>query len=394
MKITKLLLGLTAGVLAASCSTDDTASNSYTAQEDGMRYLKVALCNPTSTRASLSSPDGYEAYVMCFVNPVRDNQTMNDNISLINWRNMTYNDYMGANNCFAMSNSAYYDYDPMAGGQFTKISGTPIQLGDLYQSADDAKDAEEVEIFVERYAAKVRFEMKANAVQENTDVDGCTLTFMPKAWAINADAPSMYVVKRFASTAGDDAPIPAFDDVLGAGVNWWNDAANHRSYWACSPSYFASDYPQVSDNIRDYVIENNIEGVGNGAGWVPANDADYPYSLKYYSYDQIVANGQNPNAGATEMYTLENTVHENGLHSINPRAAAPSVILVGNYRIRLDGETTPIDQNTTFYLTRSISTAATIFSTPCSPTRPCWPRMPPERSWARMTRMRTRPTSP
>ena len=60
MKITKLLLGLTAGVLAASCSTDDTASNSYTAQEDGMRYLKVALCNPTSTRASLSSPDGYE----------------------------------------------------------------------------------------------------------------------------------------------------------------------------------------------------------------------------------------------------------------------------------------------------------------------------------------------
>ena len=130
--------------------------------------------------------------------------------------------------------------------------------------------------------------------RENTDVDGCTLTFMPKAWAINADAPSMYVVKRFASTAGDDAPIPAFDDVLGAGVNWWNDAANHRSYWACSPSYFASDYPQVSDNIRDYVIENNIEGVGNGAGWVPANDADYPYSLKYYSYDQIVANGQNP----------------------------------------------------------------------------------------------------
>ncbi len=419
MKITKLLLGLTAGVLAASCSTDDTASNGYTAQEDGMRYLKVALCNPTSTRASLSSPDGYEngsddenrieglrfvfydtkgnrvsnvvdfnksdlqdmqtgsgtgsggtvekfitatlpiqiikgeelpAYVMCFVNPVRDNQTMNDNISLINWRNMTYNDYMGANNCFAMSNSAYYDYDPMAGGQFTKISGTPIQLGDLYQSADDAKDAEEVEIFVERYAAKVRFEMKADAVQDNTEVDGCTLTFMPKAWAINADAPSMYVVKRFASTAGDDAPIPAFDDVLGAGVNWWNDAANHRSYWACSPSYFASDYPQVSDNIRDYVIENNIEGVGNGAGWVPANDADYPYSLKYYSYDQIVANGQNPNAGATEMYTLENTVHENGLHSINPRAAAPSVILVGNYRIRLDGETTPIDQNTTFYL--------------------------------------------
>ncbi len=50
------------------------------------------------------------------------------------------------------------------------------------------------------------------------------------------------------------------------------------------------------------------------------------------------------------MYTLENTVHENGLHSINPRAAAPSVILVGNYRIRLDDETTPIDQNTTFYL--------------------------------------------
>ena len=69
---------------------------------------------------------------------------------------MTYNDYMGANNCFAMSNSAYYDYDPMAGGQFTKISGTPIQLGDLYQSADDAKDAEEVEIFVRALTAVQR----------------------------------------------------------------------------------------------------------------------------------------------------------------------------------------------------------------------------------------------
>lgn len=43
MKITKLLLGLTAGVLAASCSTDDTASNSYTAQEDGMRLSLIHI---------------------------------------------------------------------------------------------------------------------------------------------------------------------------------------------------------------------------------------------------------------------------------------------------------------------------------------------------------------
>ena len=163
----------------------------------------------------------------------------------------------------------------------------------------------------------------------------------------------MYAVKRFATTApaeGAEQPIPTLADVNAMLGNWtlWNDAPLHRSYWACSPSYYAVAFPQVSDNIADLV-----DGDGTGAG-----EEVGEFKLKYYSYNQIVAT-TGTGAGVKDFaasndgtlpckYVLENTMGEAAFASLNPKAAAPSLLMAGSYNVK-NGETA-IDANTGFYL--------------------------------------------
>lgn len=299
-------------------------------------------------QVALQQGQNLPSYVLCFANPVdwsaaEKVKNMND------YRNTQRTAYLGANGHFAMNNSVYYGQDPVSGQNNVKITGAPITPGQLFTSEADANkatDGQVVDIYIERNAARVDLTIadKINdytvtniAEGGNTDY---TLRFVPSAWTITADAPSMYAIKRFATTAESDGVIPTKAEVDAYLGTWkdWNDEPLNRSYWACSPGFYATDFPRVSDNIID------VATAGTGAGEVVE-----PYALKYYSFNQVNgANGStiaNNNATVTR-YALENTMGQAAFQSLNPNAAAPSVLLTGKYVISA-GET-EFPENTSF----------------------------------------------
>lgn len=302
-------------------------------------------------KIGLQKGANYPAYVMCFINPVNfDEINAESAAKMQDLRNKQRYDYKSNSGDFAMNNSVYYGNDAVSGAPNVKISGTPITADKIYATEAAAKEGEStVDIYVERYAAKVKFSIAEDAVKPYSTGNGYTLTFNPEAWTINADANSMYGVKRYAATDGDGAPIPTLDQVykMLGGWNTWNDAPLHRSYWACSPSYYATAFPQVSDNIADHAED------GTGAGTLVGD-----YKLRYYSYNQVIAT-TGAGAGVTKFaaeadgtlpckYVMENTMGADAFASLNPKAAAPSVLVVGNYTIA-NGEAS-IAEGTKFYL--------------------------------------------
>lgn len=428
MKQNKFLYGAL-GLFAlgmTACSSDEPAGNGV-AEQDEVRYLRVNLVNPTGTRAAefeagttaenavnsvimdfydaagnfvvRATPDDIEwkdntgtpapnvgkigsaivkiginkeqnlpAYVMCYLNPV-DWATTPSSVNMVDLRTETREAFQNGSNNFAMNNSCYYGTDKVTKEEQVKISGTPIAETELYtsQAAAEAGSAAVVDIYVERYAAKVNFtaetEKQTGAYVEGGKgiyaytgttpvVEGATtnniaysLDFNAEAWTINADAPSMYAVKNFAVAANSGVPTYSQVQAYLGGWTAWNDADNFRSYWSCSPAFFADQFPQVSDQIVD------IATTGNGAGQVVA-----PYALKYYSYNQICGTNGNgvkqfgaANDGTLPVkYALENTMGKPAFSSLNPKAAVPSVLLVGNYSVTYNGsEITP---GTSFYL--------------------------------------------
>lgn len=409
-----------------ACSSDEPIGNGV-AQQDENRYLRVNLMNPAGTRADVTFETGTDAentvntvimdfydaagnfvtratpndikwedktgtpvpnvgkigsaivkigvskeqnlpaYVMCYLNPVNWGTASKVNMTAL--RTEQRKNYLDGSNHFAMNNSCYYGYDKVTSQSNVKISGTPIAEGELYtsQSAAEKSDAATVDIYVERYAAKVNFTANTTkqageyveggkgiyAFKGTTPINATTnvafsLDFNPEAWTINADAESMYAVKNFTTVKG--AGVPTMNDVQAYLGGWttWNDKDNFRSYWSCSPAFFAEDFPQVSDQIVDL-----SSGVNNdyGQGKVVA-----PYALKYYSYNQICGtngNGVKTFAADTDgtlpvKYALENTMGEPAFSSLNPKAAVPSVLLVGNYSVTYGD--TPLPAGTTFYI--------------------------------------------
>ncbi len=292
-------------------------------------------------QVNLAQGQALPAYVLVFANTV--DWTGVTNGTLMNgYRNVEREGYLDQDGYFVMNNSVYYGTDAVSGQNNVKISGTPIQAGQLFTTkaeAEAATDGEVVDIYIERCAARVDVQL-ADAITPYS-VGGYTLTFVPSAWTVTADAQSMYAIKRFATTQDADGVIPSkadVDDYLGTWTGW-NDEPLSRSYWACSPSFYATNFPRVSDNIVD-VAEN-----GTGAGEVVA-----PFALKYYSFNQV-NDGQTgsaiaANATKVTRYALENTMGKEAFASLNPNAAAPSVLLTGKYTITAG--TTAIAANTSF----------------------------------------------
>lgn len=174
-----------------------------------------------------------------------------------------------------------------------------------------------------------------------------SMIFTPEAWAINAESKSMYVVKNFAeSTPTADAPdMQTISNYLKPWMNsessqLWNDETNHRSYWSCSPSFYATDFPVVSDDITDITAGTTS-----------------PYMLNYHSYNDITGTNGCGNTSFTAsddikpyLYSMENTVSSVVTTLTNPKAASPSVVIVGNYQIRYGtNDADLIARNTTFY---------------------------------------------
>lgn len=304
--------------------------------------------------------------VVCYINPITPASLQNPlNVIQTYTRDILYSGE-GESRLFAMSNSVYY---PTEGTEDPQIA-VPIPAGSLFKSKADAEAALKpndagktpnvVDIYVERYAAKLKFKKSATTAYttatsliNNPAEVSVVLTFNPQRWALNAACEETYIVKSFRKETKNGQMLPDNYkyDVLNDRINasafklneseeieyetpltpansWdWNNPAFHRSYWGMSPAYFTNSYPEVASDI------------------VPAN-----LHQKYYTYDELTSATSPAGFEAgdeTDHYFHETTVGAKALLSKNPAAATPSVILVGNYSMTVGGTT--VSGNPTFY---------------------------------------------
>ncbi len=354
-----------------SLSSDDAAdglTTGWTTNVDGNNVTKFwTSVIPVEMTQGQDKP----VYVMCYVNPVDNSKLESMTLSEIDAAVRT--SIQGANGLFAMSNSVYYGNNPITGQSGVRMMATPIIEGQLFSSEDDAKkvlaaDASEtdqklaIDIYVERYAAKIGLSMAPTVVgtypvlvagENGTLTDG-TITFTPTYWHPNAIDKTTYITKGFNTTVnGASATQPATLTDLNTAfaatgmAGKWNDPDNFRSYWACSPSYYKNTYPQCSDNITD----------------VTSTNAPDPYNLKYYSYTEITnnpngiawnatsgfapANSADGKSASGYYYVRETTASIEAItaENTNNKAVVASAIIVGNYRLNNTETATP-----TFYL--------------------------------------------
>ena len=315
------------------------------------------------------------AYVMCFVNPITStNFDINpDFATLESLQATTRPRIIDDNGLFAMSKSVYWGTNRVTGEENQKIVATPLfseesagfasgdnkgyQLFNTYEEADNADDNSIVNIYVERYAAKVSLAIGKDA--ENSTVkltDEYSLDFNPEYWAVNAYESQTYICKSFLSDAGVDLTYDQLVTALKGTSNqvWkWNNADYHRCYWAQSPAYYEKAYPRVADDIKE-----NPEGT---------------YALGYYSYDWMANNagkGITSKARAIEgtdestIYARENTVAGSALAAAasdpnaSPKAAIASAVIVGYYDLKKNGKKVTTEM---FYVMGNATNGYTVF---------------------------------
>lgn len=273
--------------------------------------------------------------VMCYVNPVTPSELQNP-ISYI--ETVTRERVKTAEGYFPMSNSVYYNAQNV-------VRAAQIGAGQLFESKDAAEDAltkedgdaARVNIYVERYAAKLNFSLAAATSDNSYDAgegeETFTLKFNAKKWALNAQGKTAFITKSFrkSGTQGiildENYAYDEADGIIDPNNKWqWNSTAMHRSYWACSPSYYTEGYPEV------------------------AGDVEADFAVKYWTLEEVLTNsevGFTPTAGGEAQYFRETTVGTVGFNGSNPAAAVPSVILVGDYTV--NNGTADLPAGTTFY---------------------------------------------
>lgn len=420
MKNYKLLLGLAAGLFFAGCSTDDLGNDSPIVEKDEIRYMHVSICAPgaatrvdfaegdevevgklkfyfydidgkptgASTDAtlptwkpgtetsvdveaksvvpvSLKKGDKLPSYVVCLINSVGYDETKYDHTTLAALRDEKTETIVDVKEVaergkvpyFKMNNTVYYGADPVKGETNTRIFGTPINAStQLYKDPTEAGKNPAINIYVERYAARVTVQRDATfSNSAYTNVDNYILEFNPISWGVNADVQETYISKRFVLSS-DPTAVPDYGKVNENLNNWvWNDETNHRSYWACSPTYYADAFPIVSDDVSDKAT----------TGTTGAGVAVDPYKHIYYSYAGLTNVPTTTSAlnkcaaftltsAPTTLYCKENTVGAKAYGSKNPKAAVPSVVLCGWYKVKAaigaPAGVSDLGEKTTFYL--------------------------------------------
>ena len=250
---------------------------------------------------------------------------------------------------FGMSNSVYYGVNAVTGQDNVLIMASPFETSKLITaeelsdpSGTNAPAADQyIDIYVERYAAKVKVSMDEAALNStytdpNTDIK---LQFHPEAWRMNAYEKSFYFLKSFRTSASEQAEkedptstlanqYASYDRMSEFIFDGWNNADAHRTFWAFSPAYYHTQFPTVTDDIPDDM-------------------ANYPYSTYYHTYNDIKNNGVEFNQ---YEYVMESTVSQYVLAmgsssnaGDNTMAGLPNVTIVGYYTI--GDKTTPC----TFY---------------------------------------------
>lgn len=333
------------------------------------------------------------AGVLVYVNPVTPDGMLNP-VNVIETLKRTA--VINGDGHFPMSNSVYFDekgnvynlakipedglFETEAKAQDALDNpNDPVNPDDA--NDDRTKDKLVTNIYVERYAAKVglmwapkitvddqtnpnntpeykgvssyTYTVTGGTITETkTDV---TLKFVPTNWDVNAEGKDMFIMKCFRQqdqlgtlTQTNYTFAEAEKSTLlgpnNAESNWiWNQHPNHRSYWACSPAYYSTAYPEVAS---DYVISDEGDDIVTNPNML----------LNYLRWKDVkntvkpVTTGDvNTKENWTYDYVRETTVGTLGLQKTpNHYASIPSIIVVGNYNIKFGEE--DLNPKTTFYL--------------------------------------------
>lgn len=180
-------------------------------------------------------------------------------------------------------------------------------------TSDEAAEVT-VNIYVERYAAKINFSISEDAVKDFSAAGGITLKFTPLNWGVNAYEKDFFFLKSYREANGTGlsyVPFATLNEILFPG---WNRPDHFRSFWARTPGYYENNYPLVADDILD-------------AG------SPYPYSVYYQSIQTAT------NEIGSSQYLVESTLKGSRLTGEDmpeqylPLTSIPSVVLVGQYTI-------------------------------------------------------------
>jgi hypothetical protein len=155
---------------------------------------------------------------------------------------------------FPMSNSAFYDGS-------ANVYSTPITLDNLALTADAAKE-HPVKINVERVVSKIDVSITGEAEKGNPEVvatgkyaDGTELGKVYAridGWGVYNTTPGTSLIKNI--------------DGLDTSKTWWIDTTNSRTYWAVTPSTYASTLTNTQIKWNDvngqrgylYPFENTL----------------------------------------------------------------------------------------------------------------------------------------
>lgn len=266
-------------------------------------------------------------YVICIINAVNSGnfyEGLSMEAAQAKLLDKFYSHEDGGNKYFSMNNSVYYGRDEVTGLENQLIMATPFDTNKLLTMTDlenldkdpDAQiDDVVVDIYVERYAAKVNFSINEDAIKKFTAANGIELEFTPMNWGVNAYEKNFFFLKSFRQENQTGLNFMPYDDLNTILFPGWNKPEHFRSFWARTPGYYDNDYPLVADDILDEA------------------ESDYPYTVYYQS-----ANTAKNTIGQAQ-YVIESTLKGSRLTGADmpdqylPLTSIPSVVLVGQYKI-------------------------------------------------------------
>lgn len=307
----------------------DADKNYYSHVSSGL----TAAVDPTTPGAVSSVHGFYETnvpidlvqgeklprYILCIINAVNANFYENKSMEQAQAQllNSFYSPEGGGDKYFSMNNSVYYGLDEVTGEDNVLIMATPFDTSKLLTETelDNMENVEDVtvDIYVERYAAKVSFSISDDAVETFTADDGISLEFTPLNWGMSAYEKNFFFLKSYREANGTGLSYESFSTMTNILFEGWNRPDCYRSFWARTPGYYDNNYPLVADDILD---------------------ADkYPYSVSYQSVQTA------KNVIGQSQYVIESTLKGSRLTGEDmpeqylPLTSIPSVVLVGQYKI-------------------------------------------------------------
>ncbi len=313
--ITLIFYGASGNYLThATLTKDDEIKAGTLDQTPNVECVKTV-----EAKVSISN-NVFPSYMMAFINPVEP--------SNLNWGLGSINDqkrttWLGANNKYAMNNSVYYNKN----NEFCQA--VSVTKDNFYQTEAEKKDANEVEVYVERIAAKVTLQGKdaseTSLGNQSGTIGENSLVFTVTGWGLNATAKQTYLCKNIGSS---------YSTVNGQINNSfdWNDSDRNRSYWAFTPFYTKpTDAENIKDNIYKFPFVSSQVSSGN--------------TLTYNKFSSFTTEP------GTSMYTLENTVNS-AFYNSNPyrNSSLISAIVAGYYTVNGKREDFYV-QGTDMYLT-------------------------------------------